>query len=54
MKAKTLLAEPLKFIARTSSMGRKKLVIYVPLEYHEEVNKRFGKKQIKVTIEDAV
>jgi hypothetical protein len=35
-------------------MGEKKLVIYVPLEHHEEILRRWGKKQIKVTLEDAV
>jgi hypothetical protein len=34
-------------------MGEKKLIIYVPLEFHEEVLKRWGKRQPKVTIEDA-
>jgi hypothetical protein len=54
MKGNTILTQPLKFVARTSTMGEKKLVIYVPIEYHQEILKRWGKKQIKVTLEDAV
>jgi hypothetical protein len=59
MKTKSVvsaLAEPLKFIARFSKMGEKKLVLYIPLEYHDDIKKRWGKKrqQVKVTIEDAV
>jgi hypothetical protein len=54
MLPKTVLAQPLKFIARASTMGNKKLVIYVPIEFREEILKRWGKHQIKVTLEDAV
>jgi hypothetical protein len=54
MRASVLLAEPLKFIARVSTMGEKKLVIYVPQEFHKDIMKRWGKRQIKVTLEDAV
>jgi len=54
MRANMLLAEPLKFIARASTMGEKKLVIYVPQEFHKDIMKRWGKRQIKVTLEDAV
>jgi hypothetical protein len=43
-----------KFIARLSTMGQKKLVIYVPLEYHKELLKNFKGKDLKVTLEEAI
>jgi hypothetical protein len=55
MKANVLLAEPFKFIAKITTMGEKKMIIYVPLDHHKEILKRWGKhKQVKVTLEDAV
>ena len=55
MKANVMLAEPFKFIAKITTMGEKKMVIYVPLDHHKEIIKRWGKhRQVKVTLEDAV
>ena len=46
--------QPLKFIARLSTMGKKKVVIYVPERYHAQILKKFKDKDLKVTIEDAL
>jgi hypothetical protein len=55
MKANVILTEPFKFIAKITTMGEKKMIIYVPLNHHKEILKRWGKqKQVKVTLEDAV
>lgn len=55
MKANAMLAEPFKFIGKITTMGEKKMIIYVPLDHHKEILKRWGKqKQVKVTLEDAV
>ena len=35
-------------------MGNKKVIIYIPQEYHEEVLKNFKGKHLKITIEDAI
>jgi hypothetical protein len=42
------------FVARASTMGERKMVIYIPLEHHADVIKYFKGKQIKVTMEEAV
>ena len=44
----------MKFIARISTMGDKKVVIYVPQEYHKEILTNFKGKALKITIEDAI
>jgi hypothetical protein len=44
----------MKFIARISTMGDKKVVIYVPQEYHKEILTNFKDKPLKITIEDAI
>ncbi len=50
----TILAKSMKFIARISPMGDKKVVIYVPQEYHKDILKDFKGKPLKITIEDAI
>jgi hypothetical protein len=44
----------IKFIGRISTMGKKKLVIYVPERYHTQMLKKFKDKDLKVTVEDAI
>ena len=44
----------MKFIARISTMGDKKVVIYVPQEHHEEILKNFKGRPLKITIEEAI
>jgi hypothetical protein len=44
----------LRFIARVTSMGKDKVIIYVPKEFHKETLKNFRGKQVKVTLEEAV
>ena len=48
------LAEPIKFIGRITTMGGKKVIVYVPQEFHTPIIKSFKGKQVKVTIEDAI
>jgi hypothetical protein len=50
----TVLAKSMKFIARISTMGDKKVVIYVPQEYHKEILQNFKGKALKITIEEAI
>ena len=50
----TILAKSMKFIARISTMGDKKVVIYVPQEYHKEILENFKGKALKITIEEAI
>ena len=50
----TILAKSMKFIARISTMGDKKVVIYVPQEYHKDILKDFKGKPLKITIEEAI
>ena len=42
-----------KFFGRISTMGEKKVVIYVPQAIHKEVLKNFKGKTIRITLEDA-
>jgi hypothetical protein len=35
-------------------MGDKKVVVYIPQEYHEEILKNFKGKALKITIEEAI
>jgi hypothetical protein len=44
----------MKFIARISTMGDKKVVIYIPQEYHDQVLTNFKGKPLKITIEEAI
>jgi hypothetical protein len=44
----------LKFIARVTSMGKDKVIIYVPKDFHKDLLKNFRGKQVKVIVEDAV
>jgi len=44
----------MKFIGRISTMGDKKVVIYVPQEYHKDILKDFKGKPLKITIEEAI
>ncbi len=57
MKADTMLGlvtEPIKFIGKITTMGEKKVIIYVPQEFHSKVMKGFKGKHVKVTIEDPI
>jgi hypothetical protein len=44
----------MKFIARISTMVDKKVVIYIPQEYHKEILTNFKGKPLKFTVEDAI
>lgn len=44
----------MKFIARISTMGDKKLIIYIPQEHHKEVLTNFKGNPLKITIEEAI
>lgn len=44
----------MKFIGRISTMGEKKVVIYVPQDYHQEILKNFKGKPLRITIEEAL
>jgi hypothetical protein len=52
MAANTLMTS-LKFFGRVSTMGSKKVVIYVPEAFHKDVLKNYKGKNIRVTLEDA-
>jgi hypothetical protein len=55
MKSQQVLSEqPVRFIGRLSTMGKKKVIIYVPERYHAQVLKKFKDKDLKITIEDAI
>lgn len=59
MKANTLLMkekekERMQLICRLSTMGDKKLIIYIPERHRDKVLKLFKDKDLKVTIEDAL
>jgi hypothetical protein len=47
------LVTSFKFFGRVSTMGSKKVVIYIPEAFHKDVLKNFKGKTIKVTLEDA-
>ena len=47
-----LTEKTIKFIGRISTMGKRKVAIYVPQQYHEEVLKRFKGKTLKITLEE--
>ena len=49
----TVLAQ-VKFIGKITTMGDKKVIIYVPMTFHKEVLKNFKGKQVKITLEDAL
>jgi GH25 family lysozyme M1 (1,4-beta-N-acetylmuramidase) len=44
----------IKFIARVTSMGKDKVIIYVPKDFHKDTLKNFKGKQVKVILEEAV
>jgi hypothetical protein len=44
----------IKFIGKITTMGDKKVIIYVPMPYHKDVLKNFKGKPVKVTLEDAL
>jgi hypothetical protein len=44
----------IKFIGRVSTMGKRKMVIYIPLEQHQNILKHFKGKDLKVTLEEAL
>jgi hypothetical protein len=35
-------------------MGKRKMVIYIPLEYHQNILKQLKGKDLKVTLEEAL
>jgi hypothetical protein len=35
-------------------MGDKKVVVYIPQDYHKEVLKNFKGKDLKITLEEAI
>ena len=39
----------MKFIARVTSMGKDKVIIYVPKDFHKDILKNFRGRQVKVT-----
>jgi hypothetical protein len=43
----------LKFFGKVSTMGSKKVVIYVPQSYHKDVLKNYRGKTIRIILEDA-
>ena len=52
VKKIVLTEKTIKFIGRISTMGKRKVAIYVPQEYHEEILKRFKGKTLKITLEE--
>ena len=44
----------MKFIGRISTMGEKKVVIYVPREHHKELLDNYRNRPLKITIEEAL
>lgn len=52
MNKRPILAR-LKFVAKISNMGKNK-VIWIPAEHHEELITKFGKKQVRITIDDEI
>ncbi|HZB64718.1 MAG TPA: hypothetical protein VE307_05350 [Nitrososphaeraceae archaeon] len=48
------MSKSMKSIARISTMGEKKVVIYVPQEYHKDILQNFKGKALKITIEEAI
>jgi hypothetical protein len=48
------LLTQVKFIGRISTMGERKMVIYIPLEHHQNISKHFKGKDLKVTLEEAL
>ena len=51
-KTTELVKKSMKFVARISTMGDDKIVIYVPREYHKTLLADFKAKPLKVTIEE--
>jgi len=49
----TILTQ-LKFIGKITTMGDKKVIIYVPMSHHKEVLRNFKGKPVKITIEDVL
>ena len=51
-KTTPLVRKSMKFVARISTMGDDKVVIYVPREHHKTILGDFKGKPLKVTIEE--
>jgi hypothetical protein len=49
----TILTQ-LKFIGKITTMGEKKVIIYVPMSYHKDVLRNFKGKPVRITLEDAL
>ena len=41
-------------MTRISTMVDKKVIIYIPQEYHKEILQNFKGKPLKITIEEAI
>ena len=54
MTSNTLVMPEIQFIANLSRMGDKKLVIYIPAKYHEEMRRSFEGKPMIVTCKEAI
>jgi antitoxin component of MazEF toxin-antitoxin module len=42
-----------KFITKISKMGNGK-IIWIPKEYHDEIETKFSNKQVRVSIDDEI
>jgi hypothetical protein len=54
MRSHSLELPAIKFIGRLSTMGEKKVVIYIPQDYHKDMLKSFKGKALKITVEEAI
>ena len=41
-----------RFIGTVSSMGKEKRIIWIPKKYHDEIDKKFEGKQVRIVIDD--
>ena len=53
MKVQALGLAKFKFVGEISKMGDNK-IIWIPKRFHDEVEEKFGKKQIRITIDDDI
>jgi hypothetical protein len=54
MTSNTIPMPRIQFIANLSRMGDRKLVIYIPAKYHEEMRKSFEGKPMLITCQEAI
>ncbi len=50
---KTELQLKTKFFGRISTMGKDKVIVYVPQALHKEVLEKYKGRNIRITLEDA-